>query len=399
MAGPFLSRDTELLIKAESAWGTDPTPAGTDAFVHKVLAGFGFTKVIARFDRDKDRSPLVADVLTAHKGREHSTFQVDCDVVPSGNASTPTAPDIDPLLYSLFGAHSTLTAHTTTAAGSAGTSIVLTTGGGAASGIPVGGGCLIACDVSTAVGVEVRYVVSRTTDTLTIDRAFTTDPAAGRAVYVGTTYTLTQTATISAYIKAYMGGGDNARYAVPGAIVQSGVLSINGAQDTPVAGFSFSGLGSAVTTHTLTRPTMTTAGVPLIPTASKVWIGASAAAKIVNAELAVKNILDLRMNDIGSLAPVGVKRTANGSRYDNQMKLDILLESGTIEGYYTNNASLTAYDVIVQLGVAPGAMVAWRCRNWIPDTPLGDVDGEVAINAAGRCYGSSGDDSVVLTVF
>lgn len=399
MAGPFLTRDTELLVKVESAWGTDPTIAGTDAFVHKVLSGFGFTKVIARYDRDKDRAPLVADVLTTHRGREHSTFQIECDVIPSGNAATPTAPDIDPLLYSLFGAHSTLTAHTTTDTGSSGTSIVLTAGGGAASGIPTGGGCLIACDVSAAVGVEVRYVVSRSTDTLTIDRAFTADPLTGRAVYVGTTYSLTQLATISAYIKAYMGGGDNARYAVPGAIVQSGTLSINGAQDTPVAGWSFSGMGGAVTTHSLSRPTMTTAGVPLIPTTSKVWIGSSAAAKVVNAELSVKNILDLRMNDIGSLAPVGVKRTGNGSRYDNMLKLDLLLESGTIEGYYSNNTNLTAYDVIVQLGIAPGAMVAWRCRNWIPDTPLGDVDGEVAINASGRCYGSSGDDSVVLTVF
>ena len=400
MAGPFLTRDTELLFKTESTWGTDPTLAGTDALAHKVVAGFGFNRVVARFDRDQDRAPGVADILSTHKGREHSTWDLECDVVPSGNASTPTAPDIDPVLYSLFGSRATATAHTTTTAGSAGTSIVLTGGGGAASGIPTGGGVLIACDVSAAVGVEVRFVVSRSTDTLTIDRAFTTDPASGRAVYVGTTYTLLQTATVSSYIKGFMGAGNNMRYAVPGAITQSGTLSINGASDTPVAGWSFSGLGAAITTHSLSRPTMTTAGVPLIPTASKVWIGSSAAAKIVNAELALKNILDLRMNDLGSLMPTGVKRTGNSSRYDHTMKLDILLEDGgAIEGYYSGSANLTAYDVIVQLGVAPGAMLAWRARNWIPDAPLGDVDNEVAINAAGRCYGTAGDDSVVLTVF
>ncbi len=68
MAGPFLTRDSELLVKVESAWGTDPTLAGTDAFAHKVLAGFGFGRVQARFDRDKDRAPAVAVEVEASGG-------------------------------------------------------------------------------------------------------------------------------------------------------------------------------------------------------------------------------------------------------------------------------------------------------------------------------------------
>lgn len=400
MAGPFLTRDTEVLAGIESTYGVDPTLAGTDAFAHKVLSsGYPFKRVISRFDRDQDRSPGGADIITTHKGREHSEWNIDCDVVPSGNAATPTLPDIHPFLLGLFGSHAIGTAHTTTDTGSAGTSIVLAAGGGNASGIPTGGGCLIACDVSTAAGVEVRYVVSRSTDTLTIDRAFTTDPAAGRAVYVGTTYTLLQSAQKSLRIAGYMGAGNNVRYAAPGCIVQKGTLSMSAASDTPVAGLAFSGMGKAVVAHTLSRPTMTTAGVPLIPTTSKVWIGASALAKAVSMELSLTNTLALRQNDLSSLEPTGVKGTEKGSRYDHMFKLDCILESGTVEGYYSGHPTLTAYDVIVQLGVAPGAMVAWRMRNWIPDVPQGDIEGEVALNMAGRCYGSVGDDSVVLTVF
>lgn len=393
MAGPFLLRDWELAAKIESAYGTDPTIGAADFFKH--TSNLGYERQASRYDRENDRDRNQADVLSTHKGREHTNWNVACDLIPSGNAVTPTAPDIDPFLEALLGTKQTGTAHTTTAAGSAGTSINLTPGGGAASGIPTGGGVLIACDVSTAVGVEVRFVVSRSTDTLTIDRAFTADPASGRNVYVGTTYQLSEAALKSLRIQNWL-DGDNFRRSIPGAIVQSGVLDMNWAQDNPVARIAFNGQSQQLGSHSTARPTPVTAGVPLIPTEGKVFIGASGVLRVVNMQLNINTGLALRMNTSGSLYPTGVKRTENNSRYMITQMLDLLFETGTIEGYFDNAGALTSYDVICQLGVSVGNIVAWRTRNWIPDVPLTEIDGEVGISAQGRCYGVSGDDSLYL---
>lgn len=398
----MLTRDTTLLAGLESTWGVDPVLSGADAFDHKVLTGVGFERNIARYNRTDDRSPAVADILSTQRGRESTAVEVAADLVPSGNSITPTAPDIDPFFHALFGARSTLTAHTTTDAGSAGTSLVLAPGGGAASGIPTGGGCLIACDVSALVGVEVRYVVSRTVDTVTLNRAFTSDPAAGRAVYVGTTYRLDQAATNSLWLSAFSGAGNYLRYAVPGTVIQSGGITINGAQDTPVVGVTFSGMGAAAVAHTLDYPTLVTSGLPLIPQTSKIWISGDGSARVVNATLNITNTLELRMNAINSITAVGVKRTANGGRYAHTMGLDIIYEpsgGAVVRDMYLNHPLLQAYDVIVQLGTMPGDMAAWYCPHWVPDVPAGSTDGEMSFNSTGPCYGVVGDDSVFLTIF
>lgn len=389
---PFLLRDYELAAKIESAYGTDPTIAAADFFKHTTQ--LAFERVQSRYDRDQDRDKDQADVITTHRGRESSTWKMGCDLIPSGAAITPTPPDVDPFMVGMFGNSHTGSAHTTTDTGSTGVTLNLTTGGGAASGIPTGGGVLIACDVSSVVGVEVRFVVSRAGDVVTLDRAFTADPATGRAVYVGTTYQLTEANSKTLRIQEWL-DGNNFRHAIPGAAVQNMTLDSNWAQDNPVAKLSFEGVGGAITTHSTSRPTPTTAGVPLIPTEGKVWVG-STLVRPVNIQLKMNNGLENRANTSASLVPTGVKRTANNSRYNHTQQLDLLLETGAIEGYFDNASSLTAYDVIVQLGVSVGSIVAWRTRKFIPDAKTQDTDGEVGLSLMGRCYGSSGDDSVYL---
>ncbi len=396
----FLEREHEMSVQEEATYALDPGAAAAgDSFKHQT--GLDAVKrVIARYDRDKDKDYAQASVLTTQKGRESTTVKISGDLIPSGNASTPTVPDMDKPFKAIFGSLHTATAHTTTQAGSSGTNLKLAGGGWTASGLADGD--LLAVDVDAANGYEVRQAVSHATDDVTLDRAFTANPATGRTVKVGTTFKLSQASLISLYLKRWIAAAGY-RLAVPGVILSDMELNVDSAQATPVAKVSFSGKGGAEVTHAEARPTFTFLGQALVPSQSICWFDTGAAPRKLclagQAALKVNNGLDLRDNESRSLNPTGVKRTGNSSRYNVDLSLGMLLTTGDEDttALYATAQALTGFDVLVQLGKTAGTIVAFRCPKWIPEGTLGAREGEAGITlGGGRVYGTAGDDEVVL---
>jgi hypothetical protein len=400
----MLTREHEISAQEEAAYATDPGAAAAgDSFKHQ--SGLDAVKrVIARVDRDQDKDYQSASVITTQKGRESTTVQIQGDLIPSGNATTPTVPDMDKFWKALLGQVHTATAHTVTVAGSLGTNLKLAVGGVAATGVQAGD--MIAVDVDSTYGYEVRQVTALvgggTPDDVTLDRALSANPAVGRTVKLGTTFKLLHTSALSLYLKRWLAGA-TLRYAAPGVIINEGEVSIDTAQATPVAKVRFSGRGGAETTHAEARPTFTFTGAPLVPSQSIVWLDAGATPrKLVPSgpiSLKINNGLELRENTGASLVPTGVKRTGNNSRYNVSLSIGMLLTTGDedVSAIVASVQSLTAQDVLVQLGKTAGSIFAFRCPKWIPDADGGDRDGEMAVTlGGGRCYGTSGDDEVTV---
>ncbi len=168
-----------VFVQLEAAFNTSPGAlVGADAFKH--TGGKAIKKVVSQRPRDQDRDNAQPSVITTQKGRESTEISIEAQLIPSGNSATPTEPDYDALLEAHFGSKHKCTAHTTTAAGSASVTLNLTAGGGAASGILAGD--LIAVDVDATFGYEVRRVVSIATDVVTVNAAFSANPAISRVV-------------------------------------------------------------------------------------------------------------------------------------------------------------------------------------------------------------------------
>lgn len=398
MPGPFNSRDYELGVQLEVTYNLSPgAPVGAD--IIKSQTEFPFKKTVARYNRDRDRDRGQRSITSTQKGRESGSFEIKGDVIPAG-AGVPTKPDMDLLFEAHFGQQHLCTAHTTTAAGSAGTDIVLTGGGVAASGIQAGD--LVMIDQDGAGNYEVRQVLTTGVggaDHIAVDRAFTTvNVAAGRAVKTGWTVRLSSAAFKSLSISQWL-DGDNFRHVLGGAISQKMELQADYSQDVPVVGVTFTGPGARVIPHANARPSPVTVGQPLVPTQGKVFIGASGVLDIVKASVSSHNGLELRATESGSLFPTGVKGTANGGRYAIDAVLDLILRSGLVEGYFDNAQALTAYDVIVQHGILPGATFAYRMAKFIPNGDMGVIEGEPNVNLSGKCYGGGGfggvDDELV----
>jgi hypothetical protein len=396
----FLEREHEISLQEEVTYATDPGAATAgDSFKHST--GLDACKrVIARYDRTQDRDYAQASVITTQKGRESTTIKIAADLIPSGNATTPTVPDLDKAFKAVFGSLHTATAHTTTAAGCSGVTLNLATGGWAAAGLSDGD--MLAVDVDAATGYEVRQAVSHTGDAVTLDRKFTADPAAARTVKVGTTFKLLNTAAISLYMKRWIGGAGY-RLATPGVILTDMDLTCDSAQATPVAKVAFSGKGSAETTHIEARPTFTYNGVPLVPSMIPVWFDAGATPRKMYLAgacgLKVNNGLDLRDNESRSLNPTGPKRTGNNARYNVDLSLGMLLTTGDEDttALYATIQSLGSLDVLVQLGKSAGSIIAFRCPKWIPEGNFASRDGEAGITlGGGKVYGTAGDDEVTL---
>jgi hypothetical protein len=392
MAGPFITRDWETYVQLEAAWGASPGAlAGTDAF--KSRTKFAFKRNKARYDRENDMDNAQRSVLTTQGGREYGSWSVTSDLIPGGNAAAPTAPDIDPFLEAHCGTKHLATANTTLAAGSTATALNFVGGGAAASGVAIGD--LIAVDVSAAFGIEVRQVINVAVDVVTVDRALSAAPAAARNVYLGTTYSLSSAALKSVYLWQYL-NGNNFRHAMPGSIVKELGIDIDFNGDTPVASLSLAGDGQQIVTHATARPTPVTIGQPLLPSQGKAWLSASGLLSITKVGLKSVSALELRQSESTSLFPTGIKGTANKARYMITQQLELLLTTGTVEGYFDGANTLTAYDAIVQLGITPGQIVAWRTPKFIPDVDPSDTGDEVTLAASGRCYGTVADDEIKL---
>jgi hypothetical protein len=393
--GSALLRDYILFVQPEASYGVSPGAlAGTDAFKH--TGSLPLSRKVERYFRSKDRDSGQASVLNVQPGRETGGVAIECDLIPSGVTGTPTPPDIDELVKANMGTKLVGTAHTTTTVGSAGTDIVLVGGGIAASGIAVGQ--MIACDQDGAGNYEVRQVVTvgvGGADHFAVDRAFTTtNVATGRAVKVGVTYRLLNSALLSVYLWQF--NSNNLRYVMPGCVMSEMDLSLNYADGAPVGKVKFNGMGQRKRPQTSTTiPTPSVAGVPLVPTVGKIWLGA-VRYNVVNVGLNVKNGLTLRNNQSDQLFPSGVKRTDQDGRYEVTQTLEMIATDVTQSNLYDTAPTLTQQDAIVQLNNAIGNIVAWRTPNFRPDVDESEIDGEVGHKLSGRCLGVSGDDEVTL---
>jgi hypothetical protein len=398
MAGPFQTRDREIFVQLETAWGTSPGAlAGADALKSQVKAPF--KRNLARYDRENDNDNAQRSVFTTQPGREFGSWTVPLDIIPSGNAATPTDPDVDPFLEAHLGSKHKNLANSTTTAGSTNAVVNLTAGGVAAMGLQAGD--MFTVDVSATFGLESRQVLSIAGDNVTVDRVLSAAPATGRTVIGGTTYRLSATALKSIYLWEFL-NGNNFRHAMPGSIVKELSMDLDFNNQTPVASMSLSGDGQQIITHATSRPTPVTAGQPLLPSAGKVWIGTTLLS-VTKVGLKSVSALELRQVESTSRFPTGVKGTANKGRYMITAVIEALLQTGTIEGYFDGASSLTAYDALVQLGTTAGQIVAWRLPKLIPDVDPGDVGDEVNLSLAGRCYGGasgvtgvSADDELIL---
>jgi len=395
----ILENDHDVAVQPEATYGTDPgAVAGTNFFKHQAPAGM-IERVIARYDRSKDRDYQQGSVLSTTKGRESSKLTIPFDIIPNGTTGTPTLSDIHNILLTHFQSFQQGTAHTTTAAGSAGVTLNLTAGGGAASGIPTTGGVLIAVDIGGGV-FEVRRVVSRATDVVTVDLAFTTPPGTSAAVKVGITYRFSSTAAPkSATVKQFIGGSTK-KYKVTGVIFPDFSLDCDATSQEIIVKGSVSGVGQQLQTLGDSRPTIVTAGVPLSGIIGNIWIGASklCATKV---NLTSNNGMELRANEFRSLYPSGVKRTGNDSRFTVGLSMDMFFTSGTedTQTLYDTTQALTPQSVIVQLGASPGNIVAFCAPRFIADPKMASINGEFGLTiGGGRCYGTAGDDEIFLAI-
>ena len=394
----MLSREVELAVQKEATYGISPgAVAGTDMFKHK--SRLHFTSSRGRYVRDQDADYQQASVLSVQSGRRSSALKIDADLIPSGNATPITEPDVDVLLEAHLGTKHKATAHTTTAAGSSGVTINFATGGVAASGIAVND--LFAIDVSTAVGYEVRRCVALPGgDVVTVDRAFTADPAVSRTVKMGTTYKLLNTSLISCYVSQWI-AATLARHAIPGAIFPDMDLQVSFAQEAPLATVSFAGSGMDEVTHAVARPTPSTAGVPLVPATGFVWNGASKLF-LLSASIKSNTGLEVRNNESGSLQPTAVKRTGNNSRYNIEQTLSMLYTTGDRDTAAIYDAAKTSdatpLNILVQAGQTPGNILAWATPKFCPDPVRTEQDGEMAVQLSGRCIGTTGDDELFIGV-
>ena len=388
----FNTREVELAVQDEATYGTKPgTVAAGDFF--KATSRLVVTPVISRYFRDQDGSVGQGSILGVQQGRTHSEVKIDVDAIPSGSGTTP--PDIDLLLVNAFGKKHTGTADTTTGSGSTGTTLELTTGGGSSSGIAIGD--LIGIDVDATYGIEVRRVVNISTDTVTLDRALSADPASGRAVHVGTTYSPSFSAVGSLYLWQFI---TTVKHAVPGLIVPDHTINVDYSGDTPNVKESFSGMGMMEVTHTDTRPTPTTTGDPLIPDKGRAWIGDTKFC-LVNASLHTNNGRGLRMNESCSLDPTGVKFTGNNGYFLTEAAVSMLLATGDIDTSAIYNSAkdtvANPFDLLVQNGATAGKIVAWSVPRFIVTPGRVELDGEMGVSlAGGRGIGTTGDDDVFL---
>lgn len=395
MAGPWSSNELEFASQVEASYATSPGAlVGADFF--RMNAEFPFGRNVARLDRDKD-SGTHASVLGTQKGRENGTFKLSGNIIPSGNAVTPTLPDIHDLLRCHFGSFHLCTAHTTLVAGSTTTVLNFAVGGVAASGVQVGD--LIMVDVDATNGMEVRPITVVAGDVVTVSPPLSAAPAAAQAVKVGVTYSFLYSALLGAHLWQYL-DGDNFRHKMGGCAISDMGIKIDASSRTPVATIEFSGEGEKIQTQTTARPTpVYSSADPIIPSAGKAYIGASGKLCVLGAAISSNNAMELRQNESCSLFPSGIRRSGNGGRYNITQELEMLLVSGTVEGYFDNASGLTAYNAIVQLGVLPGQTVAWWTPKWIIDSELGESEIEVSEMNKGRAYALTTHDTELKLAF
>jgi hypothetical protein len=386
----FLLNQNELAAKLEVTYGVEPSaPAGGD-FFRQTSSHVGIVHNQSSQANDQEKDGASASVFTEFLGRVSSNVSIATDLIPSGNASTPTPPDVDQLFEALMGSKAANTAHGTIVSATT-TALTLTAGDVAAMGLAVNH--MIAVDVSALYGLEVRQVIGIVGEVVTVDRALSAAPAAARTVKGGITYRFDHTVLKSLYLWLF-GSGTGYRNAVPGVGLNDLTVGISFADDVPKASLAFAGMGKGEITHAQTRPTPTFAGTPLAPVIGKVWLGATPGCLIAS-NLHVNNGIELRNNESCSLEPTGLRRVGNNGRYLVEHSLDFVLRDTNLSLYEAGKIH-TAIDAIVQFGNTAGKMFAYRLPNWKPRSERYEQDAEVGLRLAGRAYAVAGNDEVTI---
>jgi hypothetical protein len=396
MAGPFNESDYELFVKTESSYGdAAATPSAGDAV--RTRTRFPFKREKARLYRDQDMDGT-SSVASVAGGREHGTWEIPAALTPSGVSATPTAPDLGEVFKAWFGVEDVGVGHSTLTTGSTTTVLQGTAGAVAALGLVVGDFVGVQAPAATpTLGVEVRQVTSITTDAITVDRALTSAPLTGRALYGCVTYKLSRSVINSLALFSYL-NGDNAEEKLTGAICSDMKIDYDAGSDTPELTLTFSGMGKKVEPFTHTKPTGTFAGENLIPPAVYAYFGTDKHC-ILNFSLNANNALDLRNNESCTLNPSGTKRTGNNGKYNVEFDVAMMLTTGTVEGYYDAADDLTKYDVLVQCGTELGKGFAFRLPAYCPDADRGIEDGEVSLELSGRALGTGVADTEITCCF
>jgi hypothetical protein len=392
----YLLRNDELAVNEEVTYGTSPgNPAGADYFKH-TSAHVNITPDTEEAWRDRDRDGNQASVLENYTGRASRQVKIECDLVPSGVSGTPTAPDADLLFKNAIGSRVTRTAHTTLTAAS--TTTLLNFTAWRRRGVGHGGR---RPDRRRRLGRLRRRGAARREHRdrrRHVDRALSAAPASGRSVYVGTKFTPSEADLASLHL--WLFNINQLRYEVPGLVLNEFGIACNFADGVPMV--------KAASPASRSRKSRTPSPARRRSPRARPSCRASgrsgsarSSTRSSTAAITFKNGKDLRNNESDALAPSAVKRTGNGSRYTCEQTIQLLATEGAsgTQQFFDGGKTRTAIDSIVQLGVAPGRMVAWTTRNWRPRGERTEIDGEVGFRLTGRALGTAGDDEINLTIF
>lgn len=190
-----LERKSTLAVKKETSFGVDPTVASANVIE---FVDFGLDFDLEQIARNVIRN--TKDSLAPINGAE--TVAGDVSVELHGSGTAGTAPEADPLYEAALGVKNVSTASTTVAASTT-TLVKLSLGGGA--GFAVGDMLIIDPSAGGTGAYEVTWVVSKSTDDLTVSPALSAAPPASRAVGAGVHFKTTLSELPSLWIEYWRG--------------------------------------------------------------------------------------------------------------------------------------------------------------------------------------------------
>jgi hypothetical protein len=190
-----LKRKSSLAIKAESAYGTDPTIASTN-----VIEFVDFTLESTRGEITRDVIRNTLDELEPVLGDEEAAGNIQIELHGSGTPGT--APESSPLWKAAFGVETSSPGTSVTVANDSDvTTIDLDTGDGADHAV----GQAILIDPLDGTAYEVVFITDITGDTLTVSPDLSVDHATAITIGAGTHYS-TSTAGLDSLWAEYWRG-------------------------------------------------------------------------------------------------------------------------------------------------------------------------------------------------
>ena len=253
----LLTRRTAILTKIESTYGTDPTPAGTDALLVRNLTVTPIEADVV--SRDIIRPYLGNYEQLLAQTRVTMSFEVEM----AGSGAGATAPKFDSLLRACgMAATTTAAAVTGTATAGAAGSITLAVGTSATDNIY--NGMVISITSGTGSGSKgIITAYNGTSKVATVQKstaAFTPDATSAYSIAANVGYKPVSTAFESATVYVYVGG--DVLHPVTGV---RGTFSLSTTvNEIPTISFELTGIYNAPTTTSSPAVTYTNQAVPQI---------------------------------------------------------------------------------------------------------------------------------------